>query len=85
MNKNDIQFRKKCDLRYSMVKKFAKKMDEAAISKEMDDILKVANDWKKHEKSVRMRINMLNSLLARVGMEKRKLSLLKVGGSKDND
>jgi hypothetical protein len=73
MKKEDIEFRKKCQLYYMKTKNFLKegKLNEAeSIVGEINNKLR---EWEDHIKSVRFKINLLRSLSADMAIAKKRV------------
>jgi len=71
MKKEDIEFRKNCQLYHNKVKILLKKGKVGEAQKVIDEITISMRAWEDNLKSARLRINMLKSLFAQTTIEKR--------------
>jgi hypothetical protein len=72
MNKEDITFRKNCQLYGNRVTKLLKQGKKEEAKKLINDIEKHLKEWEDVVKSARFKINILRSLLVRTTVEERR-------------
>ena len=87
MKKEDIEFRKNCQLYYNKIESLLKKGKLKEAEKVIYDIRDSLQAWEEHMKSARFRINMLKSLFVNVTLKNKKFikrAERKINGGNDD-
>lgn len=72
MKKEDIEFRKKCQLYHNKIKGFLRKGQLNQAQGLVGEVQQSLKAWDEHIKSARFKANLLKSLLATVTLEMRR-------------
>jgi hypothetical protein len=72
MNKENIEFRKKCQLYGNKISKLLKQGEKKEAKRLINDIERHLKEWENVVKSARFKVNILKSLFIKITVEERR-------------